>query len=70
MYYNYRHTFVPHKHRISMHYVAKLPCNLSLIVCFFDIKVSQGSVIAYPVYASLQGVVGSTLPVSALLQVY
>jgi len=28
-------------------YVATLPCNLSLIACFADINVSQGSVVRY-----------------------
>ena len=28
-------------------YVATLPCNLSLMACFGDINVSQGSVAAY-----------------------
>ena len=30
-----------------MKYVATLPCNLSLMACFADINVSQGSVATY-----------------------
>jgi len=30
-----------------MKYAATLPCNLSLMACFADINVSQGSVAAY-----------------------
>jgi len=35
-------TIPPH-----LKYVATLPCNLSLIACFADINVSQGSVVRY-----------------------
>jgi len=31
----------------DLKYVATLPCNLSLMVCFADINVSQGSVATY-----------------------
>ena len=32
---------------VYLQYVATLPCNLSLIACFFDFNVSQGSVATY-----------------------
>ena len=31
----------------NLKYVATLPCNLSLMACFADINVSQGSVATY-----------------------
>jgi len=33
--------------------VATLPCNLSLMVCFADINVSQGSVATYTTYGGI-----------------
>ena len=57
----------------TLKYVATLPCNLSLMACFADINVSQGSVATYArcdgnFDINLTGNLPGNLPVRTILK--
>jgi len=58
---------------VHLKYVATLPCNLSLMACFADINVSQGSVATYArcdgiFDINLTGNLPGNLPVRTILK--
>jgi len=52
-------------------YIATLPCNLSFMVCFTDINVSQGSVATYARYGGIFNIhLTTNLPCNLLVKFF